>query len=357
MKRQLLTIVVLICLTFLSTACGPSKVELAATSVAETIAAYTPTPTITPTHTPTITPIPTQTITPTPTFTPTPTDTPTPTPLPEIGDTLVSPVDGMVLMYVPAGEFYMGSRPGDGEDDEHPRHMIRLDALWMDQSEVTNAMYALFVADTGYQTNAERVGSAIVYLNETWNWVIGANWLHPRGSDSNIDGLENHPVVQVNWDDAVAYCTWAGRRLPTEAEWEYAARGTDGRTYPWGNQNPSGTLVNFADMNIDLGWSDTNVNDGYEFTAPVGSFPAGTSLFGMLDMAGNVSEWVADWYDGGYYADSPQENPAGPNLGDGRVIRGGSFTYFDYQLRTAYRMWVPQSTQYWDLGFRCVQTP
>ena len=316
-------------------------------------------PTLTPTHTPTPTFTPTPTITPTPTLTPSPTPTPTltPTPLPEIGATLVSPVDGMVLMYVPAGEFRMGSRPGDGDDNEHPRHLVRLDAFWMDQTEVTNAMFALFVEATGYETAAERTNAGLMWLYGEWNWVEGANWLHPRGPDSNIDGLENHPVVQVSWNDAVAYCTWVGRRLPTEAEWEYAASGTDGRYFPWGNQDPTGTLLNFADANSHLDWADANSNDGYEFTAPVGSYPSGASPFGLLDMAGNVTELVADWFDAQYYSDSPQVNPTGSISGDYRAMRGGSFIADYYYARNAARSWISQTDQAYHTGFRCVLTP
>jgi formylglycine-generating enzyme required for sulfatase activity len=206
MKQIYFTVVALFFLVILLSACGPSKEELAATSAAETIAAASPTPTNTPTPTPTFTP--------TPTPTPTPTNTPTPTPLPQIGDTLVSKVDGMVLMYVPAGEFQMGSSAGDGDDDEHPKHPVKLDAFWMDQTEVTNAMFAIFVDAKGYQTAAERARAGLVYINNEWTWVMDANWLHPEGTYSNIDEMENYPFVQVNWNDAVAYCTWAGRRLP-----------------------------------------------------------------------------------------------------------------------------------------------
>lgn len=214
MKHIYFTVVALFFLVILLSACGPSKEELAAISAAETIAAASPTPTFTPTNTPTITPTSTPTFTPTPTPTPTPTNTPTSTPLPQISVTLVSKVDGMVLMYVPAGEFHMGSSAGDGDDDEHPKHLVRLDAFWMDQTEVTNVMFALFVDAKGYQTAAERAGAGLVYINNKWVWVTDANWLHPEGTYSNIDEMENYPFVQVNWNDAVAYCTWAGRRLP-----------------------------------------------------------------------------------------------------------------------------------------------
>jgi len=353
MKLKHLSAGILIVLSILLSACGPSREELAATYVAGTIAAYTPTPTITPTFTPTPTNTPTPTLTPSPT----PVPTLTPTPLPRIGDTLVSKIDGMVMMYIPAGEFRMGSRTGDGESNEHPRHPVSLDAFWMDQTEVTNAMFALFVEAAGYETAAERAGAGLVYRDYEWVWVEGASWLHPQGPDSNIDGLEDHPVVQVNWNDAVAYCTWVGRRLPTEAEWEYAATGTDGRTFPWGNQNPGGPVLNYADANAHLEWSDTLNFDGYEFTAPVAHYRLGASPFWVMDMAGNVAELVADWYDAEYYSVSPQENPTGPSLGDDRVVRGGSFLDSYYYLRTSFRNWISQTDQSYDIGFRCVQTP
>jgi formylglycine-generating enzyme required for sulfatase activity len=356
MKLKHLAIVVLTVISVLLSACGPNKEELAATSAAETIAAASPTPTITPTYTPTVTPTPTNTPTPTTIPSPTPTPTLTPTPLPEIGATRESPLDGMVLMYVPAGDFVMGSRSGNSGEDESPGHLVHLDAFWMDQTEVTNAMFALFVEATGYETAAERVGAGLVFVNYVWTWVEGANWLHPIGSTSNIEGLDNHPVVQVNWNEAVAYCTWAGGRLPTEAEWEYAAGGTDGRIYPWGNQDPTGTLVNFADVSSELNWSDSS-NDGYKYTAPVGSYPAGASPFGILDMAGNVTDFIADWYDPQYYSSSPRENPTGPTWGDDRVMRGGSFLDGSFYLRTSVRIHMSQTDQTYDVGFRCVQSP
>ena len=144
----------------------------------------------------------------------------------------------------------MGSADSDSEagSDEKPQHKVTLDAFWIDRTEVTNAMFAKFVAATSYKTDGEKAGKGFV-LNLTsgqWEEMAGADWQHPRGPGSDLAGLDQHPVVQVSWNDATAYCAWAGRRLPTEAEWEKAARGTDGRKFPWGNQNVAGDLLNFS---------------------------------------------------------------------------------------------------------------
>jgi formylglycine-generating enzyme required for sulfatase activity len=234
---------------------------------------------------------------------------------------------------------------------------VYLDAFWIDRTEVTNAMFTEFVAATGYKTDAEKVDSGIVFnlLSKDWKLTKGADWQHPRGPTTDIRGLDNHPVVQVNWNDATAYCEWVGRRLPTEAEWEKAARGTDGRVYPWGNQPPAGNLLNFADRNLDAPASNRGEDDGYSFTAPVGSYPDGASPYGALDMAGNVWERVSDWYSD--YASAPARNPTGPSSGDYVIIRGGSWSRAVWHVRTAFRLKYPQVNRSSGQGFRCASSP
>jgi formylglycine-generating enzyme required for sulfatase activity len=219
----------------------------------------------------------------------------------------------MVMVYVPKGTFIMGS--SSGEEDEQPVHEVYLDAFWIDQTEITYTMYARF--------DPSKYGS--------------------------------QAAQQITWQQAQAYCAWAGGRLPSEAEWEKAARGTDERIYPWGNQLPTADLVNFADVSTRLSWADVSVNDGYTKVAPVGKFPAGASPYGALDMAGNVSEWVNDWYAENYYAFSPHDNPQGPEDGLFRVLRGGSYYTTAAGVRTTERSWYIDegSTDY--TGFRCVQ--
>ena len=260
------------------------------------------------------TPLPTET--PIPTKTPLPTETPLPTLTPEgdIGSTWTRQKDGMVMVYVPKGIFAMGSDTGD--PDEQPVRDVYLDAFWIDQTEVTNTMFARFA---------------------------------PRREGKS-------PVQRVSWEEATAYCEWVGSRLPTEAEWEKAARGTEGFSHPWGNQLPTGDLVNFADVNSRLSWEDTSVDDGYEKVAPVGSFPEGSSLYGALDMAGNLSEWVNDWYGETYYSDSPLTNPQGPDDGFFRVLRGGSYSSTAASIRSADRAWfIPEGSADY-MGFRCAQS-
>jgi serine/threonine-protein kinase len=263
----------------------------------------------------------------------------------------------MVQVYVPAGAFSMGSDTGGG--DEKPVHTVTLNAYWIDKTEVTNAMFTKFVQATGYKTGAEKAGKAYVYTgNGNWQEVNGAQWRSPHGPSSNITGLDLHPVAQMSWNDAQAYCSWAGRRLPTEAEWEKAARGDkDKRWYPWGGDKPNGSLLNFADKNFDASWADKTTDDGYKFTAPVGSYPKGASPYGALDMAGNVWEWVNDWYDGNYYGNSPAQNPTGPTSGQYRALRGGAWGYSDYVARASNRYWVDPSLSLDYFGFRCVSSP
>lgn len=254
--------------------------------------------------------------------------TPSKTPLPVIGSTLVSPVDGMVLQYVPAGEFEMGSK--NGYPDEEPVHTVSVDAFWMSRTEVTNAMY---------------------------NMCIDANVCAPLSrSDyySRDASSANYPVVFVLWDDANQYCEWIGGRLPTEAEWEFAARGPNGRDYPWGNQFAC-TRGNFDDeTSVDLETVSGGSNcDGYQYLAPVGSFPDGMGQLGLLDMSGNVWEWVSDWY--GVYQPESVENPTGPESGERRVVRGGAWLVNqDLMFRTSNRYSYPPSLADDNTGFRCV---
>jgi serine/threonine-protein kinase len=197
-------------------------------------------------------------------------------------------------------------------------------------------MYAMCVAEDG---------CTIPYTDVSYT---------PNSYYGNAD-YDNYPVFYVDWYQAEAYCTWAGRQLPTEAQWEKAARGTDGRTYPWGNEPPAGNLVNFADKNTDDDWSNKAIDDGYEDTAPVGTYPDGASTYSALDMAGNVLEWVADWY--GDYPSGSVSNPTGPTIGESRVLRGGSFSYNGYYIRSAVRERVYPVNTYSNVGFRCLLSP
>jgi len=273
-----------------------------------------------------------------------------------IGSTTISEQDGMTLVFVPEGEFEMGSN--DGKDDEKPVHTVWLDAFWIDQTEVTNAMFARFIDQTRYETDAEKAGSGFVYneSSKQWEEMKGADWRHPHGPGSSVENP--HPVVLVSWNDVKTYCEWAGRRLPTEAEWEKAARGTDGRTYPWGNEKPAGNLLNFADRNLDfVDWADTTIDDGYRYTAPVGSYPDGASPYGALDMAGNVWEWVADWNDETYYSSSPDRNPSGPSTRDYRGLRGGSWRDSEDDVRSSSRNWNTPALVDGYRGCRCATSP
>ena len=326
------------------------------------------TPTPMPTHTAAPTPTsqpPTPTATPTPTLQPpTPTATPTLTPEPPIptkalptvvpGREQVWEKDGSVMVYVPAGEFLMGSPEGEGDYDEHPQHTVYLSAFWIDQTEVTNEQFARFVDATGYSTDAEKGGWGWGRTGSEWKQIEGTDWRHPDGPETNIADKMDHPVVQISWNDAHAYCQWAGKRLPTEAEWEKAARGTEGRKYPWGETFDSSRL-NFCDANCEFDHKDSGADDGYQRTAPVASYPAGASPCGALDMAGNVWEWCLDWYDANYYARSPQRHPQGPDSGWGRVLRGGSWDNTPGYLRSADRFGYWPAFRFNGIGFRCAQ--
>jgi formylglycine-generating enzyme required for sulfatase activity/tRNA A-37 threonylcarbamoyl transferase component Bud32 len=274
----------------------------------------------------------------TPSETLTPSQKPTITP--GIGSTQVSAKDGMVMIYVPAGDFEMGST--NGESDEEPVHTVYLDTFWIDRTEVTNSMFQAFVDATGYKTDAEKDGASYVIMDGSWEDTAGVDWQHPQGSGSSLSGLGNHPVVHVSWNDASAYCEWAGKRLPSEPEWEKAARGTDGRTYPWG-ESINSSLANYK---MDVGG-----------TAEVGSYPDGTSPYGALDLAGNVWEWAQDWYGENYYSSSPDSNPSGPSSGDYRVLRGGSWSADEDRARSAERSTLVPNVTSSDSGFRCATSP
>jgi formylglycine-generating enzyme required for sulfatase activity len=226
----------------------------------------------------------------------------------------------------------MGS--DSGYSDEQPVHTVYLDAFSIDKYEVTNGQFAQFLS----------AGNGSHYYSSMRITKSGSTY-------TAQSGYGNHPVVYVDRNGAKAYCEWAGKRLPTEAEWEKAARGTDGRTYPWGESDPG---VSPYRANYYLGIN--GAGDGYQETAPVGSFPAGVSPYGAYDMAGNVWEWVSDWYSSTYYSSSPSSNPQGPSSGTYRLLRGGS--WYDnnpYFLRAAFRYGDYPDNRYASLGFRCLQ--
>ena len=326
---------------------------------------------------PTQTPEPTNTATP-PTTTPLPTNTPVPAapvPAPAAGDVFIRPADEMEMVYVPEGEFIMGSTLVEVENTlqscteravgpdcdrawfewEQPQHTVYLDSFWIDRHEVTNEQFSHFVDATGYRTDAEREeGTSWVFTDGEWQVIEDVDWLHPWSPDANLLDQMDHPVIQMSWNDAQAYCAWAGGRLPTEAEWEKAARGTDAPQYPWG-YTFDGSRLNFCDRNCEMDWKDPDADDGYGRTAPVGSYPAGASPYGALDMAGNVWEWVADRYDEDYYSHSPNTNPPGPDSGEGRAVRGGSWFSLQYWARSAIRFRnFPDFATSYIVGFRCV---
>ena len=253
-------------------------------------------------------------------------------------------------VFVPAGSFLMGTDAG--EDDERPAHEVTLDTFFIDRTEVTNAQFAAFVAETDYETTAEREGGGHTYENQVWNFKPGANWLSPLGPGSNLEGMDAHPVVLASWDDAEAFCTWSGGRLPTEAEWEYAARGPVAPIYPWGSTFNSANL-NFCDRNCTLSWADQAAEDRYQFSAPVISYVNGASWVGAMDMAGNVWEWVNDNYDADYYASSPVLSPSGPRGGTHRIIRGGSWYNSANGVRATDRGHNEPDQRTDSIGFRC----
>jgi formylglycine-generating enzyme required for sulfatase activity len=272
-----------------------------------------------------------------------------------IGQTWVRPADKMVMMCVPEGSFPMGMAKCDfaGCEKEVNGGNVNLPAYWIDRSEVTNAMFQEFVQQTGYVTGAEKSGASEVY--GLLQAVAGANWQTPQGPGSSIAGKANHPVVQMNWYSANAYCKWAGGSLPSEAEWEKAARGSDGRLWPWGNTLPSDQLMNAADKNVPAPQSRMDQNDGFRYTSPVGYFPAGTSPYGLVDMAGNAWEWtrsILRTYP--YVPDDGREIQTAPGPGDRPVLRGGCW-FDDYgSLRSTMRYGGTPELSTDGLSFRCV---
>jgi formylglycine-generating enzyme required for sulfatase activity len=275
---------------------------------------------------------------------------------------LIKGQDGADMVLVPAGAFWMGSqtediqmrvdecrksvRPENREKcdewfrDEGPQRQVFLDAFYMDRYEVTNALFERFAAANAYRTTAEVEG---------WGWVFqpsdgrrdrvkGATWRAPGGPGTTAP--PTHPVVQVSWFDADAYCKWSGKRLPTEAQWEKAARGVDGRRYPWGED-----------------WDTARANGAMSVkgTRPVGSYAAGASPYDIHDMAGNVFEWVADWHDTAYYRTGPDRNPPGPATGELRLLRGGGWHSSPGAIRVASRGTGAQDFRYNYTGFRCAK--
>ena len=307
---------------------------------------------------------------------------------------------GMLL--IPAGIFSMGGDNKQASEDEYPKHKVQVDAFLMDATEVTNAQFKKFVDATHYITTAERkpdweelkktvppgtpkppdsalVAASLVFkqttgkvdlndYNQWWAWVPGANWKHPQGPASNINGKDNYPVVQLSWFDAMAYCKWTGKRLPTEAEWEWASRGSlINNIYPWGNEgiNEGKPKANSWEGNFPY---YNQQKDGFVKAAPVKSFaPNG---YGLYDMAGNVWEWCSDWFDANYYqtiSSAIAVNPKGPNksydpqepFAQKRSLRGGSFLCNDSYCsgyRNARRMKSSPDTGLEHTGFRCVKS-
>ncbi|GLR18656.1 formylglycine-generating enzyme family protein [Portibacter lacus] len=308
-------------------------------------------------------------------------------------------ISGMV--FIPAGTLNMGGDNEQASEDEYPKHATKVNGFYMDETEVTNAEFKKFVDATGYITVAEREidwevlkkdippgtpkppdsllqPGALVFHQTSqpvalddpskwWSWTIGASWQHPLGPDSDIKDKMDHPVVQISWEDAEAYANWAGKRLPTEAEWEWAARGgQDGQIYPWGNEAVDKVGHQYANFWQGLFPYENSKKDGFITTAPVKSFPP--NGYGLYDMAGNVWEWCQDWYDSNYYQkeDAAKKGTDGPSVSynpmnpyqASKVMRGGSFLCNDEYCsgyRNARRMQSSPDTGLNHAGFRCAK--
>lgn len=265
---------------------------------------------------------------------------PLPTPTLGVGSVRVSPVDGMRMVYVPEGEFSMGS--DDYQDDEKPVHNVYLDAFWIDQYEVTNGMYAKCIVAKLCSVPIPDGFSVTFFDSDSDSGQMFFRYLAEQSDffDQLATNPEffSQPVTSLFWENANAYCHWAGRRLPTEAEWEKAARGVDGRTYPWGEK-------------IDC--TKANFFSCVDNPSRIGSYEAGQSPYGVYDMAGNAMEWVADWYGKTYYQDSPYENPLGPESGLYRVFRGSSWGSDIVATRSANRPGLIAHIPTDFIGFRC----
>jgi formylglycine-generating enzyme len=308
------------------------------------------------------------------------------------------------MVWIPGGEFTMGTDSALGWADEKPAHRVQVDGFWMDQTDVTNAQFRAFVEATGYVTTAEKpvdaqeilrqsppgtptppleklVPGSLVFrptsgplkdlrdFSQWWRWTPGANWRHPEGPGSSIEGKDDHPVVQVSWDDAVAYAKWAGKRLPTEAEWEFAARGgLDNQPYVWGDDPPTDTNIHANIWQGEFPYRNTAA-DGYVGTSPVKAFaPNG---YGLYDMSGNVWQWCGDWYQVDLFRERATQgvidNPRGPEKSFDprqpysplRVQKGGSFLCNDAycsRYRPSARHGCTPDSGMSHIGFRCVMS-
>ncbi|WP_051554843.1 formylglycine-generating enzyme family protein [Maribacter antarcticus] len=260
------------------------------------------------------------------------------------------------MVFIPAGVFTMGD--SSGQDMEKPVHEVELDAFYMDTHEITLDDYGKFVDATNYVTDAEKNGGSIIYDGKDFVKTEGINWRFDGSGNQHTEEEKKQPVTHLSWNDANAYSNWIGKRLPTEAEWEYAARGGEkGYKYAWGNDLLGKEVVaNISDENYIklVEWPHfESYDDGYTMASPVGSFAPNS--FGLYDMAGNAWEWCADYFDENYYSKSPKKNPINNEPNERRVMRGNSWDGRPGMMRASRRTSDIQSNSYTDTGFRCVK--